>query len=424
MIQLNQDSLVTLLLCSDLGLDVEMKKRYKPYTRSQWNKLAERILNSSIQKPSNLLNIEKEVLKDKLLLDDEEINRIIVLLKRGGNIAIEIEKLESVGIHITTRAEKNYPQGLKKVLKEYSPPIIYYSGNLDLANKKSVAIVGSRDVDDTGALFTKKFAVKCAKEGYVIVSGGAKGVDSIAENTSIGENGYAISIVSHELNKKIREKAVRNSILEGRLLAMSTVNPNSRFTVYAAMDRNKYIYGLSQGAVVVSSSDGKGGTWTGAVQNLKKKWVSLYVRNDKNIPLGNQKLIKLGGKPINLEMFEESNISIEEFFKDNNIDRRHYQEGTQQLDIYSLNKEDKGESISKVMEEGNDESLDVYGLVLPYIKKALIVPKNQNELSEILNIHKIQISTWIGRAIEEGQIKRLKDPVRYALKEYQTIDGK
>ena len=417
MVQLNQDSLVTLLLCSDLELSPEMKKRYKPYTLTQWNRLAKIIMNSSLQKPSALLNIKKEVLRDELLLSDAEINRIDFLLKRGGNIAIEIERLESLGIYITTRAEENYPNRLKKTLKKYSPPIIYYSGNLDLANRKAVAIVGSRDVDNDGVLFTKKFASKCAREGYVIVSGGAKGVDSIAENTSITENGCAISIVSNNLNKKIKEKSVRNAILEGQLLVMSTVNPDAHFTVYRAMDRNKYIYGLSQYAVVVSSSYDKGGTWNGATENLKRKWVPLYVRNDEGIPLGNKKLMELGANPINLEEIKKNDISIEEFFK-NNIEKKYNQEEIQQLDIYSLNKKSENEEISKVMEENNNEFLDVYDVVLPYIKQAIVEPKNQKELSEILNVNKTQISTWIKRAMEENEIKKLSNPVRYALKDY------
>lgn len=240
--QLNQDSLATLLLCSDLGLDGEMKKKYRPYTVVQWNKLVERIVNSSIKKPSNLLNADIETLKSELLLRDDEVNRIDFLLKRGGNIAIEVEKLESSGIYITTRAESNYPNRIKKTLKNYSPPIIYYSGNISLINKNSVAVVGSRDVDEGGILFTQELASKCAREGHLIVSGGAKGVDSIAENTIIENGGSAISIVSNNLAKKIKEKHVRNSILKGQLLIMSIVNPRANFTVYGAMDRNKYIY--------------------------------------------------------------------------------------------------------------------------------------------------------------------------------------
>lgn len=414
MTKLNQDSLATLLLCSDLGLDSEMKKKYRPYTLSQWNKLAERILNSSIKKPSNLLNAKKEDLKDELLLKDDEINRIDYLLKRGGNIAIEIERLKSLGIYITTRAELNYPYRLKEILKKYSPPIIYYSGNLDIASKKSVSIVGSRDVDNDGAIFTREFASMCVKQGYTIVSGGAKGVDSIAEGTSIEENGYAISIVSNNLSKKIKEKGVRNAILDGRLLVMSTVNPNANFTVYAAMDRNKYIYGLSQFAVVVSSSDNKGGTWTGAVDNLKKKWVPLYVRNGEHIPMGNKKLIELGAKSIDSDKINDNDLSIKDFLE-SSIENKNNQDKVEQINLYDLYKESKDEVIAKVMEKDISESLDVYELVLPYIKMAIKEPKNQVELSGMLNVNKAQINSWLSRALEENEIRKLNNPIRYAV---------
>ena len=185
MAKLCQDSLATILICSDLGLSADMKKKYRPYTVPQWNKLVDRIVNSSLKSPSTLLESNSEVLRKELFLNSEELERLEFLLSRGGNIAIEIEQLVSKGIYITTRAEANYPQRFKSILKKQSPPIIFYSGDLSLANREGISIVGSRDVDEEGIIFTKKIASKASKEGYVIISGGAKGVDSIAENTSI-----------------------------------------------------------------------------------------------------------------------------------------------------------------------------------------------------------------------------------------------
>lgn len=317
MISLNQDSLVILLLCSDLGLDKDLKKRYKPYTIAQWNKLVAKLVNSSIERPSNLLNLGQDILKRELLISEDESQRIYSLLKRGGNMALEIENLWSRGIHITTRAEINYPNRFKKVLKDYAPPIIYYSGNLDLANEKLVAIVGSRDIDVGGVEFTKEIANRCIKGGYGIVSGGAKGVDSIGETNAIAKGGYAVSIVPNNMSNKIKEKPIRDSIIAKKRLVLSMVNPDARFTIYSAMGRNKYIYGLSQFAVIVSSSDNKGGTWTGAVENLKKKWVPYYVRDGEDVSIGNKKLIELGGIPINIEQVRNYDLSIGELFSHN-----------------------------------------------------------------------------------------------------------
>lgn len=414
--RLCQDSLVTLLICSDLGLSVDTKKKYKPYTFPQWNRLADNILNSSLQKPSALLGVHAEVLKKELMLSDEELKRLEFLLSRGGNLAIEIEQLESKGIYITTRAEKNYPYRLKKVLKKQSPPIVFYSGNLSLANRDGIAIVGSRDIDEDGVVFTKKIAKKCSLEGYTIISGGAKGVDTIAENAALEENGYVISIVSDSLGKKIRAKEIRNAILEGKLLILSTVNPNARFSVYNAMDRNKYVYALGQYVVAVSAKENSGGTWTGAVENLKKRWVPLFIRNEKDAPKGNKKLIELGGKPISIDHIEDAKLNLKDFFEDS-ISDDYIPKDYEQINIYNLDKKiDNG--ISKVMEadeKQKEKPLDLYEIVLPYIKKALTEPKNQNELSIMLNINKSQVSKWINRALDENQVVKLSSPVRYVV---------
>lgn len=71
------------------------------------------------------------------------------------------------------------------------------------------------------------------------------------------------------------------------------------FKGYNALERNKYIYASSDYAVVVSSGDGTGGSYKGAADCLKNKYCPLYVKDDGHAPLGNKKLIELGGFPVN-----------------------------------------------------------------------------------------------------------------------------
>ena len=68
---------------------------------------------------------------------------------------------------------------------------MFYAGDIDLANKIGVAVVGSRDVDQAGIEFTRELVSRAAEEKLVIYSGGAKGVDTISEITAI-ENGSAV----------------------------------------------------------------------------------------------------------------------------------------------------------------------------------------------------------------------------------------
>jgi predicted Rossmann fold nucleotide-binding protein DprA/Smf involved in DNA uptake len=54
------------------------------------------------------------------------------------------------------------------------------------------------------------------------------------------------------------------------------------------MERNKLIYALADWAIVVASAAGQGGTWTGALENLKAGWAPLFVRNGSDVPDGNR----------------------------------------------------------------------------------------------------------------------------------------
>jgi len=75
---------------------------------------------------------------------------------------------------------------------------------------------------------------------------------------------------------------------EGRAAFLSPCTPGAAFSAGAAMGRNKSIYALADVAVVVSSAVGSGGTWAGAVEALKARWVPVIVRRRQDAPAGNE----------------------------------------------------------------------------------------------------------------------------------------
>lgn len=312
---MSDDAIAILLLCSNLATK-NINFEYKPYTVSQWNKLTEKLICHNYS-PKDLFQIDK-IAKD-LDIDDTETTRIKKLLTLSGNISIAISQLNSIGISIITRADKNYPKIYKSKLKKLCPPVLYYSGELSLFNNNNIAIVGSRNVDKSGIDFAQKFSIKCCNEKYNIVSGGAKGVDTIAEESALNNNGNVIVIVADNMKKKIRNKNIRDAIINGHCIIMSAVHPEESFKVYNAMDRNKYIYAASKYALVVSSDYKKGGTWTGAIENHKKGWSKLLVRKGNNIPTGNQKLLEITGI-IPIEEIK-NNLSIEQYINSFNTEQ-------------------------------------------------------------------------------------------------------
>jgi DNA processing protein len=308
---IKDNAYVTILLCSYLGVN---NGNYKPYTALQWSELGNKIINSKIGEPAKLLNMDKESIINSIKIREEEADRIVNLLSRGANIAFLLEDLSRKGISIVTRSDIEYPKKLKSTLKKYSPPILFYCGDLSLANKIGIGIVGSRNIDDEGIKFTQLLAKKAVEEKLVVFSGGAKGVDEISETTALNNQGYVVSILADSLSKKIMSKAIRDNILSGKQLLLTANNPDAPFSVANAMNRNKYIYALSNGTFVVASDYNKGGTWAGAVENIKKGWVNTFVWNN-NKYIGNTELIKKGGVGIE----DLNNISIKELIsnKDN-----------------------------------------------------------------------------------------------------------
>jgi len=63
------------------------------------------------------------------------------------------------------------------------------------------------------------------------------------------------------------------------------------------MGRNKLVYALADYALVIASDAGKGGTWAGATEALKAKWVPVFVLDGADVPEGNRQLINKGALP-------------------------------------------------------------------------------------------------------------------------------
>ena len=208
-------------------------------------------------------------------------DRLPLLIKRHTQLTLELSELEKRGIRVVTRADKSiYPQKLRLKFKDTGiaiPSVIYYVGELSLINRISaVAVVGPRELtSDSGAQkFAQKFVEKAVLAGFAISSGGAKGIDLIAETISRSSGGVSFITVPDSLSKRILDPEIRNSILEENSVYLSLTHPNSRFSGYNAMARNNVIYALSEYAMIVTCSffadprgkpyPNKGGTWVGA----------------------------------------------------------------------------------------------------------------------------------------------------------------
>lgn len=227
-----------------------------------------------------------------------------------------IKVLEESNISYITFVENNYPTEL---LKAQNPPaIIFYKGDNKLLKNidNNVAIVGSRDIDNysnrslidilTQAVATNQTHVydhtqitNIFKKDFKIVSGLAKGVDTIAHACALDNNIPCIAVVGFGLDKDSfypkENLNLSNSILENGGLIISAYPPKSRIYKSNFIARNDIVSALSPSLIVIKANL-KSGTLNTAHRSLAIGQNVYTILNNKSQLQysGNQKLIECG----------------------------------------------------------------------------------------------------------------------------------
>ena len=152
-----------------------------------------------------------------------------------------------------------YPQCLKEIS---NPPLkLYYKGNLDLLkDERLIAVVGTRNPSSYGKLCCEYMVKKMTIANITIVSGFAKGIDSIAHKTSLLAGGKTIAVIASGLD--IVYPASNLSLyreIEEKGLILSEYEAGVKPFKFNFPQRNRIIAGLSKGTIVVESKD-RGGS--------------------------------------------------------------------------------------------------------------------------------------------------------------------
>jgi DNA processing protein len=292
---LSPDSKAIVLLCSTLALPQDAAPR--PLAPKEWDSLAATIHDSELRTPSALFQLPAADIAGSLGLSRETARRLEGLLARGGQLAIELDRLSTRGVWIVTRADEQYPPLFRSRLKATAPPVLFGAGNPSALVDRSVAVVGSRDADEASTAFATALGRSCARSGLAVVSGAARGIDSAAMLAAADAGGTAIGVVGEALEHAVRRHDLRAHIANGELTLIAAQHPGAGFSVGSAMGRNRLIYCLAEAAVVVAAGQ-SGGTRAGALENLKAGWVPLFVRDDSVAPPGNRELLDAGGLAI------------------------------------------------------------------------------------------------------------------------------
>lgn len=234
-------------------------------------------------------------------LKQEEHNLLIQTKNELANYAFLVEELLNQGYSIIPITSNEYSQTLKTNLKYNAPIILYTKGNKQILQEKAIAIVGSRNANDSSLQFTDNVAKKASSEYKVVVSGFAKGVDKQALDSALNYKGQSIIVLPQGITTFASGmKKYYRQIIEGDVLVLSVFHPKSPWSVDLAMARNSIIYGLAS-EIYAAQSDDKGGTWSGVTDGLKKGRI-VYVRMPgKNEKCANMTLINMGAEAVDMD---------------------------------------------------------------------------------------------------------------------------
>jgi DNA processing protein len=169
----------------------------------------------------------------------------------------EMEKLERYGVKVLTFHDKEYPSRLKEIY-DY-PPILYIRGSLLPQDEWCLAIVGTRRATVYGRQVAEEIAADLARSGITIVSGLAKGVDSVAHRSALEAGGRTIAIFGCGLDivyPAENANLARDIIQNGAIISEYPLGTRPRADNFPR--RNRIMSGLSLGVLVVEADETSG----------------------------------------------------------------------------------------------------------------------------------------------------------------------
>lgn len=253
-----------------------------------------------------LLDIPKRDLNALPWLGHKVVKDISAAKERLLDIANIVNKLTYNNIRIVTLADEDYPPKIR-VLKK-GPVVLYIRGKYPVRNRRAVAIVGSTRPSDRGRRIALDAAKRLARKGITVVSGYARGVDTAAhlgamgtmETTEAGGPGQTIMVIPTGLDHFVWKKALRPYAHNDRRYSIISESfPNQKWSVGAALSRNRLIAGLSDAVFVVETDvDGGAAHTFSHAKKLDRLTFVLRYRNPPPSAAGNESLLSQGAIPI------------------------------------------------------------------------------------------------------------------------------
>ena len=261
-------------------------------------------------------SMEKAWMADTAELKKAGLDKIVIDAIVAGrpkvSLDTEIEKLEHNHVQVFTYHDAEYPARLKEIY-DY-PPVLYVRGDLLPEDECCIAVVGTRRATVYGKQVTEEIVSDLARNKITIVSGLAKGIDSVAHRTAIEAGGRTIAVFACGLDivyPAENAKLAREIIEHGALISEYPLGTKPKADNFPR--RNRIMSGLSLGVLVIEAGESSGALIT-ANQALEQNREVFAVPGSILSPTsrGTNHLIQEGAKLVRnyVDILEELNLSI------------------------------------------------------------------------------------------------------------------
>jgi len=208
-------------------------------------------------------------------------------------VEAEIDAVRAAGARYLFHDAPGYPELLGRV--EGAPPILTVRGDLDLAAKPGVAIVGARNASAAAVKLARDFAHALAERGFAVVSGLARGIDGATHEAAlpatIGVIASGIDVAYPPQHADLQERIAR----EGLLIAEQPPGTEPRGSHFPS--RNRIIAGLALGTLVVEAAPKSGSLITARLAGVAGREVFALPGSIHNeMARGCHELIRQGAK--------------------------------------------------------------------------------------------------------------------------------
>lgn len=210
----------------------------------------------------------------------------------------ELERLKEAGVEPLARVDRRFPSRLREI--DDAPPLIYVRGAWQPEDDWSVAMVGTRRATAYGRQVAGELSRDLAVNSVTVVSGLARGIDTISHTAALDAGGRTVAILAHGLDQVYppENRALADRIVEqGALITDYPLGTKPRAEFFPR--RNRILSGLSLGTVVVEGDYKSGAMITARLASEQNRDVfavpgSIYAPQSRG-PLS---LIRDGARPV------------------------------------------------------------------------------------------------------------------------------